>query len=350
MILGVVITSYNDEDTLIEAIKSAVRLKKKNIFIVVVDDCSTDSTIKIIKHAKKTNQIDVAHFNKENRGVSCSRNTGIKLCRHTDYITFVDADDILLPSLSRILNKKKLFGDLIAFNFNYKFNNRVVKSGPGFYKSDRKLEVKDVQKYLYKYLIKPNKYSMYTTCWAKLYKTKLLQQKKNLYFNEKLFLCEDTDFVFRFLTSSKSIQFINQSIYCHKLGDAKENLKKLTFGIGLKTKNQISFLTAVDSCKNYFIKNGHTREQIQKKLDQCIGSYTIIYIVRSCLRINSLPSFISTYLFWKNIFNRNILSSKMVNYSFKDAGGNWLLPFLIRKKLYFVAIFVAYYICKKRYL
>ena len=203
---------------------------------------------------------------------------------------------------------------------------------------------------MYKYLTKPNKYCLFTTCWAKLYRTKLLVINKDLYFNEKLSLCEDTDFVFRFLTKSKSIQYINESIYLHTLGIAKENLNKLTFGTRLEAKHQISFLTAVKSCKNYFIKNGHTPSEIQKKINHCTGAYTIIYIIRSCLRVNSLPSFISTYLFWKNLYNRNILSSEMPNYSFKLAGGSWLLPFLIRNKLYFIAILTAYYICKKRYL
>ena len=272
------------------------------------------------------------------------------MCQHTDYITFLDADDLLLPSLLNIFSKKKLFGDLIAFNFNYLYFNKTVKSGQNFYKSDRKLEVKNIKKYLYKYLSKPNKYSLYTTCWAKLYKTKILLLNKKLYFNEKLLMCEDTDFVFRFLTNSKSVQFINDSIYMHKLGLAKENLKKLTFGARLDTKNQISFLTAVESCKNYFIKNGHTSSEIQKKIDHCIGAYTIIYTIRSCLRINSLSSFMSTYLFWKNLYNKNILSNKMVNYSFKRAGGHWGLPFLIRNKMYFISILTAYYICKKRYL
>ena len=289
-------------------------------------------------------------FNNKNLGVASSRNIGINLCQHTDYITFLDADDLLLPSISNIFSKKKLFGDLIAFNFNYLYFNRTIKSGQNFYKSDRKLEVKDIKKYLYKYLSKPNKYSLYTTCWAKLYKTKILLLNKKLYFNEKLLMCEDTDFVFRFLTNSKSVQFINDSIYMHKLGLAKENLKKLTFGARLDTKNQISFLTAVESCKNYFIKNGHTSSEIQKKIDHCIGAYTIIYTIRSCLRINSLSSFISTYLFWKNLYNKNILSNEMVNYSFKRAGGHWGIPFLIRNKMYFIAILTAYYICKKRYL
>ncbi len=198
--------------------------------------------------------------------------------------------------------------------------------------------------------MKPNKYSLFTTCWAKLYRTKLLLPNKNLHFNEKLRICEDTDFVFRFLGNSKSVKFINNPIYIHTLGIAKENLNKLTFGVKLDYNHQISFLTAVGSCKNYLIKNGHISEEIKNKIDHCIGSYTIIYTIRSCLRINSLSSFISTYLFWKDIYNRKVLSSKMDNYSYKLAGGRWLLPFLIRKKMYFFVILTAYFIAKKRYL
>jgi len=313
-----------------------------------VDDCSTDSTVNIIKHAKKNNQIDVVHFNKKNLGAASSRNIGINLCQDTDYITFLDADDEILSDLSSVIKNKNIYGDLITFKFNYLSNNKVIKNN--FYKEDKVLEVNDINEYLYKYLTKPNKYCLFTTCWAKLYRTKLLVINKDLYFNEKLSLCEDTDFVFRFLTKSKSIQYINESIYLHTLGIAKENLNKLTFGTRLEAKHQISFLTAVKSCKNYFIKNGHTPSEIQKKINHCTGAYTIIYIIRSCLRVNSLPSFISTYLFWKNLYNRNILSSEMPNYSFKLAGGSWLLPFLIRNKLYFIAILTAYYICKKRYL
>ena len=212
------------------------------------------------------------------------------------------------------------------------------------------MEVNDINEYLYKYLTKPNKYSLFTTCWAKLYRTKLLVINKNLYFNEKLLMCEDTDFVFRFLTKSKNIQYINESIYSHTLGSAKENLNKLTFGTKLDAKHQISFLTAVNSCKNYFVKNGHAPSEIQKKIDHCTGAYTIIYTIRSCLRVNSLSSFISTYLFWKNLYNRNILSNNLINYSYRRAGGHWLLPFLIKNKMYFMGILTAYCICRKRYL
>jgi glycosyltransferase involved in cell wall biosynthesis len=348
MKLGIVITSYNDQDTLKDVIESASNFNKNKNHIVLVDDCSTDSTINIANHAKKNNQIDLLHFNKKNLGVSSCRNIGINLCRNTDYITFLDGDDFLYYGSPAILNLKEIYTDLIVFNFNYLYKNMIIKNN--FYGIDRKLEVNDIKEYFHNYLVKPNKNSLFTTCWGKLYRTKLFLTNENLYFNEKLRLCEDTDFVFRFLTNSKSVQYINFPIYEHTLGYAKQNLNKATFGINLELSHQISFLVAVESCKKYLIENGDFLSEIQNKLDHCIGAYTIIYTIRSCMKINSFPDFIKTYLFWKNFYNRESISHAIKNYSYKCAGGSWLLPFLIKNKIYFIAIIIAYFISKKRYL
>ena len=42
MKFGIIITSYNDEKTLENAIQSVARFKKKNIYIALVVDCSTE--------------------------------------------------------------------------------------------------------------------------------------------------------------------------------------------------------------------------------------------------------------------------------------------------------------------
>ena len=261
---------------------------------------------------------------------------------------FLDGDDFLNSRFSNIISKKKIYGDLIAFNFNYLYANKISKNN--FYNRDRKLVVGDIKKYFYNYLVKPNKNSLFTTCWGKLYKTKILISGKNIYFNEKLYLCEDTDFVFRFLSKSKSVQYINFPMYSHTLALGKKNFNKATFGTKLTLSHQMSFLAAVESCKKYLIKNGDDLSEIQSKLDHCVGAYTIIYTIRSCIKINSLSSFIKTYLFWKDIYNRESIYNAMLNYSPKRAGGGWLLPYLIKKKVYFIAIIIAYLFAKKRYL
>ena len=347
MKLGIVITSYNNQDTLAKVIKSVAKFKKKN-YIVLVDDCSTDSSIEIANQAKKNKQIDSIHLNKKNLGVSSCRNIGINLCKNTDYITFVDGDDFLNSNSFNIINKKKVYGDLIVFNFDYLNENRISKNY--FYNKDKKLFANDIKKYFYNYLNKPNKNSLFTTCWAKFYKTKILTSNKKTYFNEKMYLCEDTDFVFRFLSEVKSVQYINSSIYSHSVAIGKKNLNKPTFGTKLNLVHQISFLKAVESCKKYLIKNGDNLSIIQNKLDHCIGAYTIIYTIRSCIKINSLSSFIKTYLFWKNIYKRKQVYKSIINYSPELANGGLLIPYLIKKEAYFLAVLIAYFSAKKRYL
>jgi len=347
--LGIVITTYNNQDTLVKVINSISKFKNKNKdYVALIDDNSTDSTIEIVNQAKKNNQLDIIHFNKKNLGVSSCRNIGINLCKNTDYITFVDGDDFLNSNFLKLIKKKKLYGDLITFNFDYLDNKKVSKNN--FYCEDKELVTNDIKKYFYNYLIKPNKNSLFTTCWAKLYKTKLFKFNKNLRFNEKLHLCEDTDFVFRFLSNSKCIQYINSSVYSHTVAKGQNNLNKATFGTKLNLIHQISFLKAVEACKKYLIKNGENLYSIQKKIDHCIGAYTVIYTIRSCIKINSISGFIKTYQFWKNIYSRRLFYNSILNYSPKKAGGGQLLPYLIKKKAYFFTIIIAYIFARQRYL
>ena len=348
MKIGIVITSFNNEETLEKAIRSTTLLRKNNkTYIVLVDDSSTDSSIKIAKLAKKKKQIDFIHVNKRNLGISKCRNIGIKLSKKTDYLTFLDGDDYINPKINKIVNNK-MYGDLIAFNFNYSYKDKIVKNY--FYNSDKKLSTDDIKKYFYNYLEKPNKNSLFTTCWAKLYRTKLFELDKTLRFNEKLHICEDTDFVFRFLFRSKKIQYINFSLYSHSLELGKNNLKKATFAAKKNLQHQISFLKAVESCKNYLVKNEKDLSLIQKRIDHCVGAYTFIYTIRSCIRINSFSSFYKTYIFWKKIYCKKMFYDSIKNYSPKLANGGTLMPYLIKKKIYFISILIGLIIAKKRYL
>ena len=347
MKIGIIITSYNNEETIEKAIRSTASLRKNNkTYIVLVDDNSTDSSVKIAKLAKEKNQIDYLHLNKRNLGISKCRNIGIKLSKKTDYLTFLDGDDYINPKIDKI-DDNKIYGDLIAFNFNYSYKDKIKKNF--FYKSDKKLSIGDINKYFYNYLSRPNKNSLFTTCWAKLYKTKLFELDKTLRFNERLYICEDTDFVFRFLFRSKKIQYIKISLYSHSLEVGIKNLKKATFASKKNLQHQISFLKPLESCKKYLIKNEKDLTLIKKRINHCIGAYSIIYTIRSCIRINSILSFYKTYVFWKKIYNKKKFCESIKKYSPELANGGTLLPFLIKNKLYFIGILTALLIAKKRY-
>ena len=165
-----------------------------------------------------------------------------------------------------------------------------------------------------------------------------------------MFLCEDTDFVFRFLSNATKIIFFNHSMYIHNLYKGKKNYNKATFGTKISLKHQLSFLKPIASCKKYFINKGDKFLKIKKNLNHCIAAYTIIYTIRSCLKIQSISDFFKTYKFWKQTYKKIKFSDALDNYSPKLAEGGYLLPYLIKNKIYLIAIIIAYILARKRYL
>ena len=98
MKISIIITSYNQETTIEDAINSCLNQTLKPFEIIVCDDASTDSTKDKIRRYEKTNPECIrVIFNKENQGVSQNRNTGI-IASEGEYITWLDGDDIFLPT------------------------------------------------------------------------------------------------------------------------------------------------------------------------------------------------------------------------------------------------------------
>ncbi|NQV14398.1 glycosyltransferase family 2 protein [bacterium] len=89
MNISVVIPTYNRAATIERALKSVLSQTYPAIEIIVIDDFSDDSTPEILtEYADKIKIIS----NSRNRGVSYSRNAGIRAARG-DWIAFLDSDD-----------------------------------------------------------------------------------------------------------------------------------------------------------------------------------------------------------------------------------------------------------------
>lgn len=91
-LISIGITCFNAEKTISNAIKSALDQTWKNKEIVIVDDCSIDGSVSIIR--KFIEKFDFIHLyqNKKNIGVAASRNNIIK-SSNGEYIAFFDDDD-----------------------------------------------------------------------------------------------------------------------------------------------------------------------------------------------------------------------------------------------------------------
>ena len=132
--LSIVIPIYNAEKKLNKCINSIYLLKKKinldnYVEIIAVDDGSTDRSKVILKKWQKKIKKIKNFQNLKNRGVSISRNNGMKYASG-DYIFFLDADDYIISNnflrFFTIL-KKKVIKDVFVFHNIVEGKNFLVK-------------------------------------------------------------------------------------------------------------------------------------------------------------------------------------------------------------------------------
>ena len=88
--VSVIVPVYNSKKHIKECINSIINQTYKNLEIIIVNDKSTDNSLKIINKIKDK-RIKIINLMK-NSGVAVARNEGIKEATG-DYICFIDSDD-----------------------------------------------------------------------------------------------------------------------------------------------------------------------------------------------------------------------------------------------------------------
>ena len=112
--VDIILPSYNKEIYLEETINSIIRQKFNDWKLIIIDNCSTDNSKKIIQKYSKNKKISI-FFLKKNMGVSFSRNLGMRLS-DSKYISFIDADDIW--DKNKLINQIE-FMEKNNYNFTY---------------------------------------------------------------------------------------------------------------------------------------------------------------------------------------------------------------------------------------
>jgi glycosyltransferase involved in cell wall biosynthesis len=126
-LVSVIIPAYNRERTIAKAVKSVQLQTYTEWEAIIVDDCSTDGTVQIVKRMAKDDHRIRVIVHSSNRGAQAARNTGIKSAKGT-WLSFLDSDDEWLPD-SLVIRLQKALTDKVA----------VVHSGGYILTSDNKL-------------------------------------------------------------------------------------------------------------------------------------------------------------------------------------------------------------------
>ena len=98
MKISVIMPVFNEERYIRKAIESVLEQSLSDFELIVVDDGSTDDTLKIIKSFDDER---IRVITQSNRGPGASRNTALEIARG-EYIMFLDGDDFFCPDALRI--------------------------------------------------------------------------------------------------------------------------------------------------------------------------------------------------------------------------------------------------------
>jgi len=94
--ISVIMSVYNGKKYLGESISSILNQTFKEFELIIINDASSDGSLKIIKNFKKRDKRIKIINNKKNVGPAKARNLGLKIAEGK-YIAILDSDDIPLP-------------------------------------------------------------------------------------------------------------------------------------------------------------------------------------------------------------------------------------------------------------
>lgn len=115
-LVSIIVPTYNACEYIQQTISSVLFQTYHNWELLIIDDCSSDNTISIVKEFAESNpRIRYFSTNQNTGSPSQPRNIGIEQAKG-DYIAFLDSDDIWLPNK---LEEQLAFMQEYGYDFVY---------------------------------------------------------------------------------------------------------------------------------------------------------------------------------------------------------------------------------------
>ncbi|ARF08706.1 glycosyltransferase family 2 [Catovirus CTV1] len=137
-LVSIIMTVFNKEKHLQSSIDSILNQTYPNIELIIVEDCSTDNSKKLLKTYENKTNVKII-YNDDNIGCYASRNKALKLCKG-EFIGFQDADDYSLKKRIKKQIKHIIKNKLLMNSCN------IVRSNLLEIKGDEKKNLLEIKK------------------------------------------------------------------------------------------------------------------------------------------------------------------------------------------------------------
>lgn len=205
--ISIIVPVYNAEKYLINTVDSILAQTYKEFELILVDDGSKDSSLKLCNAIlKKDERVIVLH--QENQGASAARNAGIKIAKGK-YICFIDSDDYIEKDMLECLitNAENYNVDISCCGLVQVALDGEIKN---HYCHGEKKYFTDMKELMGNFFINPVYKEILYGPYNKIIRREILQEVK---FNKKYIVAEDLLFNFECLEKAKSFYLENRELY-----------------------------------------------------------------------------------------------------------------------------------------
>lgn len=209
MDLSVIIPAYNMQNYIATCLRSVTRCPKDSFDMecLVINDGSSDDTAAIVqRYAQRDGRIRL--INKENGGVSDTRNRGIEAASGK-YLMFLDADDALWEDAWDYIcgAVEEEYADFTAFSYITLYENGKMKVHMLPVSDAVSTDEQEARQLMYAD-------SEFNTCWGKLFRKEIISENE-IAFRTDLPVGEDFLFVAEYFSHCKSF-FMTKAVilYC----------------------------------------------------------------------------------------------------------------------------------------
>ena len=259
--VSVIMPAYNSEKYIERSVKSVLSQTHENLELIVVDDGSTDRTAGILSRLAAGDR-RLRYLRTENHGPAEARNVALtELSDDADYVTFIDADDELLPdALEYALESSDSGADLILLGFCIVEADGREREYNEFDCLVRPQDMKTAFSRLYKA-------NLLNQVWAKLYSVPLLK-KSGIRFKDYLW-GEDRLFIFDYLEQASLIAVRSECKYRYIMHNGESLISRFypkKFSVCIEAD-----IRAQELCRKYGIADdADLRYMFAKSVFSCI--------------------------------------------------------------------------------
>lgn len=258
--ISIIVPVFNVEKYLERCVESLVNQTYKNLEIILVDDCSTDSSPEICETlAKGDERIKVVHKEK-NEGLGFARNTGIENSSG-DYILFIDSDDYLDIKTCEITKEKleKTDSDICCFCSSDVYIDKIIDKT--VIENELFFENGEIITSFLPRCIASNESGSESEIGISanmvLYNAALFNNSSLRFVSEREYVNEDLIFRIELCKHIKKAVVIpdNLYFYYHNSGTLTTNYKKNRFEASCKVFNKVNAMIEDLNCRELYIRN-----------------------------------------------------------------------------------------------